>query len=367
MDAYLRETEYEQVQTLEVFDVEGHNRFWNGEEQSSYIKIYHQNICSLKKNLDEFKILLNQLNCEYDCIIFTETFRIPDTSLFQLSGYNMVYNDGDHNKNDGVVVYIKNELSYVYETLYIGYCKALKIKLTLDDSKKIILTCIYRTPSGNEDMFVNDLGLYLNQTKQDAYSQILVGDMNIKINTNSNVVHDYLNLLSEHNYVSMINQLTRIHGVTGSCIDHIFLKCDKYNMHHDCLSMVFENHITDHRATILGLPILLKNRKSDNSLRNIHYLNYKGLKRDLTSYDWSSFYNETNVEILTETFINQLKKLISKNTFTKKISRASIKRKQWITSGIVKSVNEKNRLHVAYKLDSENEEKKLFTITIKYV
>nr|CAI5857641.1 unnamed protein product [Callosobruchus analis] len=189
-----------------------------------------------------------------------------------------------------------------------------------------------RTPSGNEDMFVNDLGLYLNQTKQDAYSQILVGDMNIKINTNSNVVHDYLNLLSEHNYVSMINQLTRIHGVTGSCIDHIFLKCDKYNMHHECLSM--------------------------KSLRNIHYLNYKGLKRDLTSYDWSSFYNETNVEILTETFINQLKKLISKNTFTKKISRASIKRKQWITSGIVKSVNEKNRLHAAYKLDSENEEKK---------
>nr|CAH7714537.1 unnamed protein product [Callosobruchus chinensis] len=101
MDAYLRETEYEQVHTLEVFDLE--------------------------KKLYEFKILLNQLNCEYDCIVFTGTFKIPDTSVFQLSGYSMIYNDKDNNKNDG-----------------------------------------------SEDMFLNDLEQYLNQTKQvNAFAQIL--------------------------------------------------------------------------------------------------------------------------------------------------------------------------------------------------
>nr|CAH7718138.1 unnamed protein product [Callosobruchus chinensis] len=228
--------------------------------------------------------------------------------------------------------------------------KALKIQLTLDDSKKIILTCIHRTPSGSEDMFLNDLEQYLNQTKQvNAFAQILVWDMNININNSSNVVHDYLNLLSDHNYVSMINQMTRVHGMIGSFIDHIFLKRDRYNIYHDCLTMVFENHITDHRATIL---------EPDNFLRNIQYLSYKGLKRDLANYDWSSYYSENNVEVLTEMFTSTLKKIIRKNTVTKKISRDRIKRKQWITSGIVKSVNEKNRLHTAYKSDPEIEEKK---------
>nr|CAH7717300.1 unnamed protein product [Callosobruchus chinensis] len=55
MDAYLRETEYEQVHTLKVFDVDGHNRSWNGVEQSSFIKIFHQNICSLRKNCMSLK------------------------------------------------------------------------------------------------------------------------------------------------------------------------------------------------------------------------------------------------------------------------------------------------------------------------
>nr|CAH7769136.1 unnamed protein product [Callosobruchus chinensis] len=146
--------------------------------------------------------------------------------------------------------------------------------------------------------------------------------MNININNSSNVVHDYLNLLSDHNYVSMINQMTRVHGMIGSFIDHIFLK------------------------------------QPDNFVRNIQYLNYKGLKRDLANYDWSSYYSENNVEVLTEMFTSTLKKIIRKNSVTKKISRDRIKRKQWITSGIVKSVNEKNRLHTAYKSDPEIEEKK---------
>nr|CAH7717930.1 unnamed protein product [Callosobruchus chinensis] len=153
-------------------------------------------------------------------------------------------------------------------------------------------------------MFLNDLEQYLNQTKQvNAFAQILVWDMNININNSSNVVHDYLNLLSDHNYVSMINQMTRVHGMIGSFIDHIFLKRDRYNIYHDCLTMVFENHITDHRATIL---------EPDNFLRNIQYLSYKGLKRDLANYDWSSYYSENNVEVLTEMFTSTLKKLSGK-------------------------------------------------------
>lgn len=40
----------------------------------------------------------------------------------------------------------------------------------------------------------------------------------------NDVVEDYLNLLNEYNYESTINEITRSHGDSGSCINHIFVK-----------------------------------------------------------------------------------------------------------------------------------------------
>nr|CAI5865906.1 unnamed protein product [Callosobruchus analis] len=120
------EENYIPVDTLEISNVKGHNEYWSGKE------LCHQNICSLRKNIDEAKILFDQINFEYDCIIFTETFMLPDANIFQLSEYNMIYNNAKFNKNDGVVVYLKNGFDYECKTVYVGYCKAIQIEIMLN-------------------------------------------------------------------------------------------------------------------------------------------------------------------------------------------------------------------------------------------
>lgn len=148
------------------------------------------------------------------------------------------------NRNDGVIVYLKKGLQYTYKNLFIGYCKATQLNISLENHKNLI-TCLYRSPSASEETFVDDLDRYLERTKQlNVFSQILVGDLNIKINTDSDIVQKYLNSLSEYNFISMINKYTRIQGSNGNCIDHIFLKCNVPNLVQECISMVFENKIT---------------------------------------------------------------------------------------------------------------------------
>nr|CAI5868560.1 unnamed protein product [Callosobruchus analis] len=150
MEEYIRDVNY----ILEISNVKGHNEYWSGKEVNRFFKLYHQNICSLRKNIDEPKILFDQMNFEYDCIIFTETFMLPDANIFQLSGYNMIYNNDKLNKNDGVVVYLKNSFDYECKTIYVGYCKAIQTEIMLNKSKRIIVTSLYRSPSASEDIFI---------------------------------------------------------------------------------------------------------------------------------------------------------------------------------------------------------------------
>ncbi|VEN46231.1 unnamed protein product, partial [Callosobruchus maculatus] len=75
MDAYVRDVNYIPLNTIETFNVHDHNRCWEEREETEFFRIYHQNICSLKKNWSELEILLNQMHCKYDCMVFTESFK----------------------------------------------------------------------------------------------------------------------------------------------------------------------------------------------------------------------------------------------------------------------------------------------------
>lgn len=76
------------------------------------IKLLHHNIRSLNKNFDSLLILLKQLGSAFDFIVLSETWRIYDPSLFQIDQYDILYNEGSINQNDGVVVYVRSNLGY---------------------------------------------------------------------------------------------------------------------------------------------------------------------------------------------------------------------------------------------------------------
>ena len=82
--------------------------------KNTNLKMYHLNI-RISKNFDELKILLKQLCCSFDCIVLTETFNIAKTTFFYIEGYTTIHNNGKINKNDGVVIYIKENIDFVWQ------------------------------------------------------------------------------------------------------------------------------------------------------------------------------------------------------------------------------------------------------------
>lgn len=316
--------------------------------------LVHQNIRSIAKNIDEFDLYLGETDTVFDYIILTETWLIQDINFFSKNGYVTIYNEGDINKNDGVVVYIRENSNYVTNIIHIDKCKAIETQINTRNRKKLIITALYRPPSTNVILFLDQLKLYLEQSRQKTSDyHIIVGDMNINIGLEDDeIVSEYLNILSENNFESMINKDTRVQGKSASCIDHIFLKCKTPEFKEKCRPIIVHSHITDHYTQILKMPI--ESEPTQASIESyVEYIDYKNLRSELCEYDWCTFYEMRDIEMATPFFIERICKLTEKYTKRIKRKKDDKKRKEWVTKALMKSITTKNQLYKKYRENPE--------------
>jgi len=91
------------------------------------------------------------------------------------------------------------------------------------------------------------LNNYLEHIDDHNKHYIIAGDLNINI-MDANLSNDYLHIMASNNFISCINNFTRVTNTTKSCIDHIFTK----NIDIHCInSFILECSITDHYGTII--------------------------------------------------------------------------------------------------------------------
>lgn len=355
MDAFINDINFKTVetQTLDNFNDFHDNLAFT---KNTNLKIYHLNIRSLSKNYDELKIFLKQLRCSFDCIVLTETFNIAKTTFFDIEGYTTIYNNGKINKNDGVVIYIKENIDFVWEKHYLGNNCVVKIKMNIY-GKSISITPIYRPPATCPKEFIVNLNEYLKNIKKEKNDHnIVIGDLNINIlEKNDPVVEEYLNVMAEHGFISTINVYTRVQGDAKSCIDHLF--ADQISENYEEISpVVYKSSITDHFSVLLALELHTEIEKHNQVTEKwtVKYTDYGKLKTRLSEYDWNDLYNTIDVNKATEIIINRIKKETDECTIILKKKRTEIKRKCWITEGLVKSVCKKDDLYKKLQRDPEN-------------
>nr|CAH7738545.1 unnamed protein product [Callosobruchus chinensis] len=304
--------------------------------------IFHSNIRSISKNLDELLILLHDLEANFHCIVLTETFQIYNTEIYNIPGYDLIYNRGGINKNDGVIIYVKSDLQYSYEIHQIQDIGVVNMLIKYVD-KTFNIIALYRSPSTSVDEFTHHLNIFLKQ-KANSDINVIVGDINIDILSDSVISNNYLNVMSENNYISMINDYTRVEGTSRSCIDHIFVKTKESLSKFSPILLKYK--ITDHYPTILHY--LLPDKKtsiSDSKLRYKTYINYDKLNDMLLTESWEKVYENKNLDCSVNCFIETLKNSIHKCSSKVKLKRWEIHRKRWITNGLVKSIKHKEDLH----------------------
>lgn len=308
-----------------------------------------QNIRSINRNMNGFEVLLQNLDISCDIIVLTECWLSKQTvKLPSLDGYYSYKTDRNINQNDGLVVYIKNNLRTIKEEPVSEDSNCLIIKVTPDT----VVMAVYRPPSQNMDRFLDSLDTNLRNITC-FKNIILLGDININIASGKTDthVHKYLNICSFHGLLPAHYHPTH---QSGSCLDHIILKSKNPSK-----TLVTNSSLTDHQAVLLTLQI---SSPRNNCMRSCTKINMTNLENDIRGINFDPVYNSNDANISLKYFIDSLQCEIRKNTFTKIMPRKYSCIKPWITPGLVRCIRHRDKLHLKLKLAPDNE---ILSVTYK--
>lgn len=322
---------------------------------SQTIKILHMNIRSLRKNIDQFSLFLESISQQIEVIVLTEAFINKDITNFHLPSYDCITKGGSLTKNEGVAIYYKKYLKINSIEHNLSDCTSIMLNIA-DTQRKYNLNLlgIYRTPSIRDpEPFINSLGNLIKH-----HSPTVVGDININIKDDSSPYTDsYLNMFSEHGYISCINDHTRTTESTESCIDHIFIPNKLYD--NRIIALNIQTSITDHFSQIICLPLAIPTKKIQHSITKTTSIkiDYKQLNIDLSTETWTETLQEEDPNRSYTEFITKFDEHIQRNT-TKTISNTASCRtrrlKPWMTEELIKNIRYRDKLHEISKKQPYN-------------
>lgn len=342
MDPYLRDFKSQTTETYVIDSAVELSEVLTVNKININFTILHQNIRSISKNLNELKIFLSQCNKNIDCVVLSETWKVDNIDIYKMQGYDIIYNNGNFNKSDGLIVYIKSNIKYSHRIIEINEINILELTLNFED-KKIKILAVYRSPASSPLTFMNNLKDLLENSQNNQDYSILIGDLNIDILSDNDCTNEYLNIMSENSFISTINSITRPNNQTGTCIDHAFIKsATELDF---IIPFIIKTDITDHFT--IALQIIFP-EKSNNVIQSKTYykktVDMKKLSKILSRIDWGNLYKQKTTELATEYFVNVLQCEIKNCTTQIKLNTKRRKRKDWITQGLVKSINKKKEL-----------------------
>ncbi|KAJ8970980.1 hypothetical protein NQ317_003851 [Molorchus minor] len=341
MDPYIRNFVANVIKTENVLTARDANEVLEINNNFENVKLIHFNIRSAQKTLQSLQICLIVIIC-------TETWQIPNIKLIQLEEYTTIYNEASYNQCDGTIIFIRNNIEHVdFNFQKISDISLINLTFCLNN-KLCNIYAMYRPPSTNINDYIDALEIYLQH-------QNLNYDHNIF--EKSLESENYLNTLAEFGFHPVINDYTRIQGDSKSCLDHIFIR-SKGDFDDLILPLIVQTSITDHFPVLFQLVTggLKNNIQYKENI--IKHINYDKLREQLSDVDWSDVYNLKDVESATKAFLSIIENKITLCTKVTKIKNSKYKRKCWITNGIIKSIQNRDKLFREVQLEPLNEDLK---------
>ena len=334
------------------------------------LSILSLNCQSLHAKFDYIKLLIDKFvanNSPLQVLCLQESWFSSDTDLspYMISGYHLISTGHYASNHGGLVIYLNDSWSYklkscqtdsqIWEKQIIEICNPNDLR-----KKAIIIGNVYRPPYNSRDSYTtfslefNAMLLEYQSTSQKTY---MCGDYNIdllKVNDlkfNEEYFHDILSA----GYIPTITLPTRL-SVSSSLIDNIFTT----NLSNDISACILNVHISDHQPVIIFCndEVPLSRTKyititinSDKAKTNFcqSFQNKQVFKRLDNNNDDPNH----NYQILEESLINSHNECFP--TRVVKFNRKRHKISPWMTNGILKSINHRNRLYKnlkQYKPDS---------------
>ena len=321
----------------------------------SGISIAHLNVCSLVKNIDEIRLMLNK--AKIDIITFCETrldSTISDNEIY-VDGYNVVRNDRNRN-GGGVIIYVNSRLNYkVLEEFHNYNLELACIEVDLNKQKPFLLLSLYRPPDSGIGVF-DDIENVLQSVETRFCDYILIGDMNCDLlhKTPSNYTKRLRSIADEYCLTQCVTKATRITKRSKTLIDHVFTSTAE-NVS-DCT--VIPISLSDHEMVMFSWK-RNKPKSSGNhcyiSSRNMKKINIESFVNDLKNVSLDETLEEKSTEKAYLLWVNKMRLLLDRHARVKK-KRVRHRKSPWITVDVLNLIRERDKAkQTAKRLNTDSE------------
>lgn len=345
---------YNTIQVDDIFNFKPQNYTT---EPCRFVNICHMNIRSMNKNFDNLAYILGNCDTKFDFIALSETWINDSTINYSLNDYSIHSVPGRLNKCDGVCIFTRNTFNVENINFLILECNSLILSVSIpDENIKFTIVTIYRSPSSNLQIFLNSLNDCIDYLKhENSQNIIIIGDTNIDINSNTNFVNEYFNLLSSNGFKSYINKPTREINGSQSCIDHIFYRKTN-DVCESIIGSIMKTSITDHYLTCINIGLGENTGRTEPSVNTRKSINYHDLINNLKKYNWSEVASQLdlNIENAVELFVDALSTEIGNATQIKIVPHKLKPLKPWITAGLITSIRKRDKMHQKLKKQPQN-------------
>ena len=311
--------------------------------------IMHINIRSIRQNFDELVVYINALKSKPSIICLSEAWISKDFNcdLFKLNEYSpMLYKHGK-SRNEGVILYIHQTLTYDEEEIH-SSMNIVGAKCVTQNNESFLVFCLYNSPTENKILFCNKLDALMQSYSEKNVPIFILGDVNIDLHKNNSLTNAYYNVIHSSGFSQLVSEPTRVDKNSRTLLDHIL-----HNNYFTDLEVYVEKiDITDHYAVQITLPY--KHEQFSRSM--LTFKDYVFLKDAQTNYQFQEtlkagfnnldFTNDLNTVF--SKFMDTFKNVVAQFTVIKVI-RESKTDKPWITNSIKNAVVKKRNRFRDYR------------------
>ena len=326
------------------------------------LSLLHINSRSLNRNSNSISDYLSTLNHRFDIYGITESWfkESSDSNLIDLHGYiaeNCVRRD---RRGGGATLFVNPGLHYsVRNDLQLNCADCDSLFIEMNNPNKIIVGIIYKPEYVDYNDFMSQLERTLLIITRENKRCYIMGDFNLdllKCDTRPKV-NDFLNLFYSNNFFPCIDRPTRIvinenspSGYSISLIDNIFTNDTLQKIQ----SGVMITDLSDH-FPVFSFSTNSSNHhpKSDPQFidrRQLKPDNIKGLKNALSLVNWDFVLENKDPDSAYNNFIVKFNALMNIHCpiIRSKLSKRKTPIKPWITKGLIKSIQTKDKLYKKY-------------------
>ena len=288
-----------------------------------------------------------------------------DVSLLHIPGYKLIHQGSRCTRHGGLVMYLHEQYTYKLRNMYTR--SDIWEDLFIDVSghnlhRPITIGNIYRPPHSNNnnaniETFIEEMSPIINTLQKENKYATIVGDFNINLlQINEREKFDeFFDLMCTNNFFPKITLPTRSSKRSCTLIDQLFCKLPHLD-HANISSAIIMSNISDHFPCLVKLEILKDKPKRPKYIqkRIISEAATHNFREELRSLDISS---QLSPNLMTDP--NPEYDIFERITVTAyekhfpnkrvKVNKYKHKLSLWITTGLIKSIEFRDKLYKRLK------------------